>query len=119
MPPPAPPPPSGPGSPSEHNLTLAGAGRDDVPPMAVTPGSRQIKIYDTTLRDGTQGEGVAFSMEDKVRIAQRLDARGVHYIEGGWPVSTRAPRVFFKRVQAAVFTSGKITAFVASRRPGV
>ena len=54
-------------------------------PMAVDPRSRQIKIYDTTLRDGTQGEGVAFSMEDKVRIAQRLDQLGVHYIEGGWP----------------------------------
>ncbi len=43
----------------------------------------QIKLYDTTLRDGTQGEGVSFSMEDKVRIAQRLDALGIHYIEGG------------------------------------
>ena len=42
--------------------------------------SREIKLYDTTLRDGTQGEGVSFSMEDKVRIAQRLDALGVHYI---------------------------------------
>src|SRR6266498_2447795 len=49
--------------------------------------SREIKIYDTTLRDGAQGEGVAFSMEDKVRIAQRLDALGIHYIECGWPGS--------------------------------
>src|SRR5215813_8666469 len=48
---------------------------------------REIKVYDTTLRDGTQGEGVSFSMEDKVRIAQRLDALGIHYIEGGWPGS--------------------------------
>src|SRR2546430_79793 len=44
--------------------------------------SREIKVYDTTLRDGTQGEGVSFSMEDKVRIAQRLDALGIHYIDG-------------------------------------
>ena len=44
-----------------------------------------IEIYDTTLRDGTQGEGVALSVADKLRIAERLDAFGVHYIEGGWP----------------------------------
>ena len=88
-------------------------------PMAVTPGSRQIKIYDTTLRDGTQGEGVAFSMEDKVRIAQRLDALGVHYIEGGWPGSNPKDLRFFKRVQDAVFKSAKITAFGSTRRPGV
>jgi len=87
--------------------------------MAVTPGSRQIKIYDTTLRDGTQGEGVAFSMEDKVRIAQRLDALGVHYIEGGWPGSNPKDLRFFKRVQDAVFKSAKISAFGATRRPGV
>src|SRR5207245_4842399 len=48
---------------------------------------RAIKIYDTTLRDGTQGEGVSFSMEDKVRLAARFDAIGIHYIEGGWPGS--------------------------------
>src|SRR5918995_6428786 len=48
---------------------------------------RLIRIYDTTLRDGTQGEGVSFSMEDKVRLASRLDAFGIHYIEGGWPGS--------------------------------
>ena len=48
---------------------------------------KDVLIYDTTLRDGSQGEGVAFSMEDKVRIAQRLDALGIHYIEGGWPGS--------------------------------
>jgi 2-isopropylmalate synthase len=46
-----------------------------------------IEIYDTTLRDGTQGEGVTFSVADKLRVAERLDAFGVHYIEGGWPGS--------------------------------
>src|SRR5262245_26107153 len=81
--------------------------------------SREIKIYDTTLRDGTQGEGVAFSMEDKVRIAQRLDALGIHYIEGGWPGSNPKDLRFFKRVQDAVFKTAKITAFGATRRPGV
>jgi 2-isopropylmalate synthase len=80
--------------------------------------AREIKIYDTTLRDGTQGEGVAFSMEDKVRIAQRLDALGVHYIEGGWPGSNPKDLRFFKRVQDAVFKTARITAFGATRRPG-
>src|SRR5712664_608532 len=81
--------------------------------------SREIKVYDTTLRDGTQGEGVSFSMEDKVRIAQRLDALGIHYIEGGWPGSNPKDLRFFKRVQDAVFKSAKITAFGSTRRPGV
>jgi 2-isopropylmalate synthase len=80
---------------------------------------RLIKIYDTTLRDGTQGEGVAFSMEDKVRIAHRLDALGIHYIEGGWPGSNPKDLRFFKRVQDAVFKTAKISAFGATRRPGV
>src|SRR5712691_10669083 len=80
--------------------------------------SREIKVYDTTLRDGTQGEGVSFSMEDKVRIAQRLDALGIHYIEGGWPGSNPKDLRFFKRVQDAVFKSAKITAFGSTRRPG-
>ena len=100
-------------------MTLAGTGRDDWASMAGTGSSRQIKIYDTTLRDGTQGEGVAFSMEDKVRIAQRLDALGVHYIEGGWPGSNPKDLRFFKRVQDAVFKSARISAFGATRRPGV
>ena len=59
--------------------------------------ARQIRIYDTTLRDGTQGEGVSFSMEDKVRLTQRLDALGVHYIEGGWPGSNPKDLRFFRR----------------------
>src|SRR5207247_9743442 len=80
---------------------------------------RQIRIYDTTLRDGTQGEGVSFSMEDKVRLATRLDALGIHYIEGGWPGSNPKDLRFFKRVQDAVFKSAKITAFGSTRRPGV
>ena len=81
--------------------------------------TRLIKLYDTTLRDGTQGEGVAFSMEDKVRIAQRLDALGIHYIEGGWPGSNPKDLRFFKRVQDAVFKTARISAFGATRRPGV
>jgi 2-isopropylmalate synthase len=81
--------------------------------------SRQIKLYDTTLRDGTQGEGVAFSMEDKVRIAHRLDALGIHYIEGGWPGSNPKDLRFFRRVRDTVFKVARIAAFGATRRPGV
>src|SRR4026207_1693568 len=87
--------------------------------MAVDPRSRQIKIYDTTLRDGTQGEGVAFSMEDKVRIAHRLDQLGVHYIEGGWPGSNPKDPRFFQRVQDPGVKGAKTSASGAPRRPGV
>ncbi|MEK7878280.1 MAG: citramalate synthase, partial [candidate division NC10 bacterium] len=80
---------------------------------------RLIKVYDTTLRDGTQGEGVAFSMEDKVRIAQRLDSLGFHYIEGGWPGSNPKDMRFFKRIQDVPLKQAKITSFGSTRRPGV
>ncbi len=80
---------------------------------------RLIKIYDTTLRDGTQGEGVAFSMEDKVRIAQRLDALGIHYIEGGWPGSNPKDMRFFRRIQDVPLKQAKLAAFGATRRAGV
>jgi 2-isopropylmalate synthase len=58
-------------------------------------------------------------MEDKVRIAQRLDALGIHYIEGGWPGSNPKDLPFFKRVPDAVFKTATISAFGATRRPGV
>jgi 2-isopropylmalate synthase len=80
---------------------------------------RQIKIYDTTLRDGTQGEGVSFSMEDKVRLATRLDALGVHYIEGGWPGSNPKDLRFFRRMQDISFKHAKLAAFSMTRRAGV
>jgi 2-isopropylmalate synthase len=81
--------------------------------------ARQIQIYDTTLRDGTQGEGVAFSMEDKVRLAQRLDALGVHYIEGGWPGSNPKDMRFFRRIQDVPLKQARIAAFGATRRAGI
>jgi 2-isopropylmalate synthase len=79
---------------------------------------RLIKIYDTTLRDGTQGEGVSFSMEDKVRLASRLDALGVHYIEGGWPGSNPKDLRFFRRMQDVSFKHAKLAAFSMTRRAG-
>ena len=80
---------------------------------------RLIKIYDTTLRDGTQGEGVSFSMEDKVRLATRLDALGIHYIEGGWPGSNPKDLRFFRRMQDVAFKHAKLAAFSMTRRAGV
>src|SRR5499426_338853 len=79
---------------------------------------RLIKIYDTTLRDGTQGEGVSFSMEDKVRLASRLDALGIHYIEGGWPGSNPKDLRFFRRMQDVGFKQAKLAAFSMTRRAG-
>ncbi len=80
---------------------------------------RLIRIYDTTLRDGTQGEGVAFSLEDKVRIASRLDAMGIHYIEGGWPGSNPKDMRFFRRIQDVPLKHARVAAFSMTRRPNV
>jgi 2-isopropylmalate synthase len=80
--------------------------------------SRLITIYDTTLRDGTQGEGVSFSMEDKVRLATRMDALGIHYIEGGWPGSNPKDLRFFRRMQDVALKHAKLAAFSMTRRAG-
>jgi len=79
---------------------------------------RLIKIYDTTLRDGTQGEGVSFSMEDKVRLTSRFDALGIHYIEGGWPGSNPKDLRFFRRMQDVTLKYAKLAAFSMTRRAG-
>src|SRR5882672_7266532 len=79
--------------------------------------ARLVKIYDTTLRDGIQGEGVNFSMEDKVRIAHRLDQFGVHYIEGGWPGSNPKDVRFFQEMQGVTLKRAKLAAFGSTRRP--
>ena len=80
--------------------------------------SRLIRIYDTTLRDGTQGEGVSFSSEDKVRLTSRLDALGIHYIEGGWPGSNPKDLRFFRRMQDVTLKHAKLAAFSMTRRAG-
>jgi len=76
-----------------------------------------VTIYDTTLRDGAQAEGISFSGVDKVRIAKRLDAFGAHYIEGGWPGSNPKDMEFFEAVAAHRFQRAKIAAFGSTRRP--
>ena len=74
--------------------------------------SNKVQIYDTTLRDGTQGEGVSLSCDDKLRIARRLDEFGAAYIEGGWPGSNPKDMEFFERAQSELsLKQAKITAF--------
>ncbi|MCS7088772.1 MAG: citramalate synthase [Thermoflexales bacterium] len=73
-------------------------------------------LYDTTLRDGAQGEGVNFSVEDKLRIAQRLDDFGMHYIEGGWPGSNPKDATFFQRAQAIHWKHARLAAFGSTRK---
>ncbi len=76
-----------------------------------------VKIYDTTLRDGSQAEGVSFTVEDKIRIALRLDELGVHYVEGGWPGSNPRDIEFFSKASRSNFKQTKITAFGSTRYP--
>jgi 2-isopropylmalate synthase len=79
----------------------------------------EIEIYDTTLRDGSQGPGVSFSLADKLRIAERLDRFGVHYIEGGWPGSNPKDIEFFDEAKRRRFTQAKLAAFGSTRRKDV
>ncbi|MCH8496409.1 MAG: citramalate synthase, partial [Balneolales bacterium] len=78
----------------------------------------KVFYFDTTLRDGTQGENVSFSADDKVRIARKLDALGIHYIEGGWPGSNPKDMEFFKRIRKESFKQAKIVAFGSTMRIG-
>ena len=78
-----------------------------------------ILLYDTTLRDGTQGENINFSAEEKLKIAHRLDDIGIHYIEGGWPGSNPRDKRFFELAQGVEFKQARLTAFGATRKPGV
>ncbi|MGD9896327.1 MAG: citramalate synthase [Candidatus Methylacidiphilaceae bacterium] len=75
-----------------------------------------VTIYDTTLRDGAQGEGVHFSLPDKLRIVRKLDELGIAYIEGGWPGSNPKDLAFFREVALLPRRSSRIVAFGATRR---
>lgn len=83
------------------------------------PSGRRIEIYDTTLRDGTQGEGFNLSLQDKLLIAQRLDELGVDYIEGGFPLSNPKDQAFFQEVRGLGLRHAKVAAFGMTRRRGV
>ena len=78
--------------------------------------STDVRLYDTTLRDGTQGEGVSFSKTDKVRIAERLDTFGVAYIEGGWPGSNPKDMGFFEAMRDRRLKPARLAAFGSTRR---
>src|SRR5579859_7542649 len=83
------------------------------------PNARRIALYDTTLRDGTQGAGITLSADDKLRIAEHLDAFGVDYIEGGWPGSNPKDMEFFERARGRDWRHARLTAFGSTRRPGI
>src|SRR4051812_16631602 len=81
--------------------------------------TRRIEIYDTTLRDGTQGEGFNLSLQDKLMIAQKLDELGVDYIEGGFPLSNPKDEAFFQEIRGMNLKNAKVAAFGMTRRRGV
>lgn len=81
--------------------------------------NRTIKVYDTTLRDGTQAEGISFSASEKVLLAKRMDRFGIDYIEGGWPGSNPRDMEFFKLIRSEKFYHSKVAAFGSTRRAGV
>ncbi|BBO80122.1 citramalate synthase [Desulfosarcina ovata subsp. sediminis] len=78
-----------------------------------------ILIYDTTLRDGTQGENITFTADEKLKIAKRLDEMGIQYIEGGWPGSNPRDMRFFELAKRETFANARITAFGSTRKPGI
>ncbi|MFP4145494.1 MAG: citramalate synthase [Phycisphaeraceae bacterium] len=81
--------------------------------------TRRIEIYDTTLRDGTQGLGVTLSLVDKIKIARKLDELGVDYIEGGYPLSNPKDVAFFEQARQIDFGTSRVAAFGMTRRRGL
>ena len=79
----------------------------------------EVELYDTTLRDGSQGEGINFSVMDKLRITERLDAFGIHYVEGGWPGSNPKDIEFFAEARRLKLRNARLSAFGSTRRKGV
>src|SRR5882757_5391000 len=78
-----------------------------------------IQLFDTTLRDGTQSEGLSLSVEDKLKIARLLDEFGIHFIEGGWPGSNPKDVEFFRRARQLSLKHAKLTAFGSTRKAGL
>ncbi len=80
---------------------------------------QQVYLYDTTLRDGTQGEDISFSVQDKIKIAHRLDAFGIDYIEGGWPGSNPKDMEFFEEMKKRKLKHAKLASFGSTCRPSL
>ena len=79
----------------------------------------QIQLYDTTLRDGAQSEGISFSAEDKLKVARKLDQLGIHYIEGGWPGSNPKDIEFFHQAKNLHLSHAKLVAFGSTRKANI
>jgi 2-isopropylmalate synthase len=82
------------------------------------PDARAIRLYDTTLRDGLGMEGLSLSLQDKLILLEKIDALGVHYIEGGYPGSNPKDAEFFERARAVPLTNARLVAFGSTRRAG-
>ena len=82
------------------------------------PTAPLLQLYDTTLRDGTQREGLSLSVDDKLKIARALDRLGVHLIEGGWPGSNPKDAEYFRRVRELPLATARIAAFGSTGGPG-
>ncbi len=78
----------------------------------------KVEIYDTTLRDGAQTEDVSFSVEDKLRITEKLDELGIQYIEGGWPGANPKDIEYFKKVRELSLKTSRVVAFGSTRKAG-
>jgi len=82
------------------------------------PADKDVNLYDSTLRDGAQTEGISYSVEDKVKIARRLDDFGIDYIEGGWPAAGNRTEIeFFQRLREQPLRRARLVAFASTRRP--
>ncbi len=84
--------------------------------MARKKADKKVYLYDTTLRDGAQAQGISFSLEDKILIAKKLDEFGIDYIEGGYPLSNPKEEEFFEEMSKEKFKSAKFAAFGMTRR---
>lgn len=94
-------------------------GRLDLPLVGTSPGiPARVEIFDTTLRDGAQFEGISMSVDDKLRVAEQLDYLGVHWIEGGYPLSNPRDQEFFRRAPLELnLATARMVAFGSTRRP--
>src|SRR3989338_8314010 len=79
-------------------------------------GHKKIEIYDTTLRDGSQGEGLSFSVQDKILIAKKIDELGFDYVEGGWPGANPKDILFFEEIRKIKLKNAQIVAFGSTRK---
>jgi 2-isopropylmalate synthase len=100
-----------------HKIYYCFAKLSLIPHLMTINDSPRIWIYDTTLRDGTQREGFSVSIEDKLRIAHRVDQLGIPFIEGGWPGANPKDAEFFLHIQAKPLKQAEVTAFCFTRRP--